>query len=636
MEGGKVRYEALSELLPSVIIAGLLTFLMLVAGGCRQSPAETATGAARASATAPNHEATTIPATALANTPVLATATRGPLKATTPASTLSPNNTVIPVTATPQPEQEPVDDFGALYQLLPTLDDGTQIGEILDALAASEIACLRGEGKWLDDENVIKRPALDLAVRPNLSAGPCIDPGREADIKVALIARAAGGLSAEAESCIRDEVIEGRSDDLITVLLFQPLYMNCLNEEQFLEISVSELAGQAGGVDDDTRKCLRQVISGSFGAAERLRSGNPQDSMAIALTFREAAIYGCLSDEQAASITGADVAASVPSTDCLRHLYTQQFPRLYSDIGPGMFGSRLDLSPGELEAIEVFRDRVIECRDDPATAYPTPDAPAPTLRPALAAGLRSILDADSTVEDVIASLGNDGAACLRAELFPGWDWDEAGYKRFLSLPAVALTGIPLTLEDCFGSRAADILTSIVVKPAGGVSVDVQTCFRREFAGTGDNSELVPPSKPRWRLTPAYYRCLTDENYQNLAIAQLTAYVGELSGNSENCAREIASQGYNIAKETDEEDFQPFDLLAHILCLSDDHFVKLYPPPQPGLEDRWPPVDRDCVRTLYDQAVTRLQIEISDPDWDESESAALDGLYADNESCLLKP
>ena len=279
------------------------------------------------------------------------------------------------------------------------------MGDLLDALAESEVSCLRSRVDDAIYDAMTQEPALAFATISQFLTTSCIETDRETDIAVALFAEAVGGLPAETEWCIGDEITENYGDGPFKPLSLQPLYMNCLNEEQFFELSVSELAGKAGGVDDDARDCLRQVLCASFGAASELQSGNPQDGIGITIAFREAAIYGCLGNDQVAIVAGPDVTISDSSTECLRNLYTREFPKLYNDIGPRIFGSSLDLTPQELAPVESFRDSRAECHVSPAVTDPTPDAPAPTLRPGVHTEPPSTIESNSSFKDYIDSRG---------------------------------------------------------------------------------------------------------------------------------------------------------------------------------------------------------------------------------------
>ena len=121
--------------------------------------------------------------------------------------------------------------------------------------------------------------------------GPtCLEPGRKGDIIVAVIAEALVGLPSETESCIRYEITEDHGKGLYSPFLDGPSFLNCLNQAQTLELSVSELARQFGGVSGDERDCIRQVKATGFSVAERLISGDPQYSMTITFEFTATAI----------------------------------------------------------------------------------------------------------------------------------------------------------------------------------------------------------------------------------------------------------------------------------------------------------------------------------------------------------
>ena len=361
------------------VLAVLMALALLGGAGCQESKTEKATPAAVEAAS------TTTPAPV--NTPIQRPdGARSPEPtqrgANVPTIPTPPTHTPIPMpTATPAPTPESDEDFTALYRLLDSLEGDTRVGDLMDALAESEVACLEDE---VDEEildAMTREPALAFATIPYFLTASCIETDREADITVAIIAGAVGGLAAETERRIRDEISENYGDDPFRSLSLQPRFMSCLDEGQALEISVSEISGQAGGVEENARDCLRRAVSASFLAASELQSGNPQDSLAITIAFREAAIYGCLSDEQVAIILGTDVTTSASSIGFLRNLYTHEFPMLYNSTGPKIFGSSVDLNLEERAAVESFHDSRAECRNDPAGTYPTPDTPAPTPTP---------------------------------------------------------------------------------------------------------------------------------------------------------------------------------------------------------------------------------------------------------------
>ena len=532
---------------------------------------------------------------------------------------------------------ESVDDFAALYELLANLDGDTGARDLLDALAESERACLRSEINSAGDQHLYDMEALGLANSPHFFSAFCMEPGRGADIVVALVEASVGGLPDETESCIRAEVTEsykyssGRFS-------YGPPYQDCLNREQLVELSVSELAWGFGEVSEADGECMRQAVAASFGAAERLGSGNPQHSLGIAITFQLAATFGCLSVEQIAALDGVEDAADIALIECMRYLFTEQFPRLYNDVGAKMFGDDIDLSQKELDVVESLWDSFDECETDPPV-YPTPDAPGPTLRPGILTELRSIsIDENTSVGSVIALLHADGSACLRDKL-GGRLYSETAYERFLAMPAVKLTGIPISLWDCFGEEVwANVTAQVIVASAEIQDAGVETCLLKEFAEFGDTGQ-GHYNLPAWRLEKPYFRCLTEENYQKLAIAQLAASVGELSAESESCAREIAADGFNIARRIDRNIRHlsaVFDTTAYHLCLSDAQFDEFYQivASQDGVNLRT--YHRDCMRTVYDESVAKLRAEDDESAWAKGESPALDEFWDARIGCKVQP
>ena len=622
------------RLLWHTLLAALSLFLLLATLGCQGSDPETATPRATLSATTAVPAPTNTPESA--PPPVTGTAPPPQPSPTTPRPrTATP--TPVPPTATPESPA----DFAALYETLADLDGSARVGDILEALAESEALCLQKELGGEDYTAVSGQPALDVATMALIASAPCIGPERASDIMVAVMAEAIGELPDETEGCIRDEVTDSHGTDSGSSL-YGPSFMKCLDTEQFAELSASEIAVWAGGVGGDTRECLREVLSAGFGAAEGLGSGNPQHSMGITFTFHNAAIYGCLSDEQIAVFTGEDAAPSAPAIECLRYLYTQEFPRLYNDIGPRMFGDGLDLSPEQQDAIDAFLDSRAECATN-SVAYPTPEGPGPTLRPRVQIGLPLVIDEDTTVKEIIVSFGQDGVACIRDELFgPAFSLQEAekAYERFLAMPSVLLTRIPITLELCFSEKfAAEVNVAVIIASFGIEDADVEVCLLREFAEL-DSLSQGSLGFPIWPSGEPYFRCLTEESYQNLVIAQLAAYFGELPTHSESCIREIAGDGFNIARRTSNSEFHSdlsylFEIAAHAVCLTEEQFNATYPPP-PGDAVKLPPGYLDCIGSSYDTAVARLAVESDESAWADGESPALNALRDDIRGCKTHP
>ena len=201
---------------------------------------------------------------------------------------------------------------------------------------------------------------------------------------IAVVEASAGELSDETGECIRAEVTESNEDSSVHPSPYDdyvPSYQGCLNREQLIEISVSGIAWGFVKVSGDDKDCMRQAVAASFGAAESLGFGNPQYYTDMALAFRLAAIFGCLRAEQIAQFRGEpDTDVDMALIECLRYLFTEQFPRLYNEVGARMFSIPPYIGPEEWDALETFGNGFDECETDPP-AYPTPGAPAPTLRP---------------------------------------------------------------------------------------------------------------------------------------------------------------------------------------------------------------------------------------------------------------
>ena len=607
------------------ILAALLAFLLMAGAGCQNPEPETATPIATEAA--PTIAPTLTPGRT--NTPEPSRP-----EATTPTVPAPLTNTPIPApAATPAPTPESDADFAALYQLLARLEGDIKVGDLLDALAESEVSCLRSRVDDAIYNAMTQEPALAFATTPQFLTTSCIETDRETDIAVALFAEAVGGLPAETEWCIGNAITENYGDDPFKPLSVQPLYMNCLNEEQFFELSVSELAGKAGGVDDDAKGCLRQVLSASFGASSELQSGNPQDGMGITIAFREAAIYGCLGNDQVAIVAGPDVTISDSNTECLRHLYTREFPKLYNDIGPRIFGSSLDLTPQELAAVESFQESRAECHVSPAVTYPTPDAPAPTLRPGIHTEPPSTIESNSSFKDYIDSRGAHQASCLRDRIgviLPDHD-------AYMARPAIVLLNHHFALTSCLDQTGMVNAVVSMMATYGVSSNEVRECLHREFGELTGFTEYLVTEYPHWIYYPPYLRCLTEGDYQTIAVAQLAALSGKLTPDSESCVREIAADGFNISRTKDIEDgMEYFGIAAMTLCLSDERLNEIKPYPLWGSEWPWPPRDRECVRKEYDEMVERLWIEANSPSQSTNAKDPIQEFYEDAPRCLDRP
>ena len=225
----------LSDKLRLPVLSGMTALLLLAGAGCQGSELETVappvpepTPTVASSIPVPTPTIARTPTPANGPTPTSGTAgAPGPSRpeATATSTPPVPTNTEIPApAATVAPTQESVADFAALYELLDNLGGDKRVGDILNALAVCELNCLRSEVDESIYDDMAQQPALAFATIPFFLTASCIETAREADIAVALIAGAVGGLSAETERCIRDEITESYGDEPFKSLSVQPLF----------------------------------------------------------------------------------------------------------------------------------------------------------------------------------------------------------------------------------------------------------------------------------------------------------------------------------------------------------------------------------------------------------------------------
>lgn len=193
--------------------------------------------------------------------------------------------------------------------------------------------------------------------------------------------------------------------------------------------------------------------------------------------------------------------------------------------------------------------------------------------------------------------------------------------------------------NCFGEEVrADVTAQVILASAEIRNAGVETCLLEEFAELGDTHQ-AHYNLPAWRLDKPYFRCLNEEDYQQLAIAQLTASVGQLSAESETCAREIAADGFNIARRIDRyigSLSAVFDTTAYHLCLSDAQFDEFYQivASRDGINLRT--YHRDCMRTVYDESVAKLRAEDDESAWEKGDSPAASAFWDDIRGCKAQP
>ena len=76
---------------------------------------------------------------------------------------------------------------------------------------------------------------------------------------------------------------------------------------------------------------------------------------------------------------------------------------------------------------------------------------------------------------------------------------------------------------------------------GVSSNEVRECLHREFGELTGFTEYLVTEYPHWIYYPPYLRCLTEGDYQTIAVAQLAALSGKLTPDSESCVRGNSSR-----------------------------------------------------------------------------------------------
>jgi len=259
----------------------------------------------------------------------------------------------------------------------PTPD--VHVSEWVDTLGDDEVSCIYesaggaeiGDRDYLIEE-LRRLSPLDL-LGIVLFAPDCVDSQELADIvTTALVSNV--DLTVEIESCLREAIGEDYEDppDPIVQFLGAPGYFNCLTREQKAGLSTSELIVGIGGVTEEQQACIRENNRDSLGVADSLRSGNPQDTIAITSAFLAASIYVCLPDEKIVDFLAGqlpedesismDNVALIESIHCARDLLGGRFVELYKvEVGPKMFGQQGNLTEEERQAVNDFSESLAAC-----------------------------------------------------------------------------------------------------------------------------------------------------------------------------------------------------------------------------------------------------------------------------------
>lgn len=263
-----------------------------------------------------------------------------------------------------------------------TLSD-VRISEWVDMLTDDEVSCIyesRPEALALmsrDDliEVLRERSPFDLS-EVDIQAPGCVDSKELADIATtALIAQVSNiDLAAEIENCVREAIGEEYEDppDPIVRFMGPPIYYSCLTREQIARLSTSELIAEMGGVTEDQQACFHEKTRDSLEVADELRSGNPQDTIAITNAFAAASIYVCLPDQKIVDFFASqlpddeslsiDNVALVEAIHCARDLLGGRFVELYKEeVGPKMFGQQGNLTEEERQAVNDFWESFSAC-----------------------------------------------------------------------------------------------------------------------------------------------------------------------------------------------------------------------------------------------------------------------------------
>ncbi len=238
-----------------------------------------------------------------------------------------------------------------------------------------------------------------------------------------------------------------------------------------------------------------------------------------------------------------------------------------------------------------------------------------------------------TVGELISFLRSELALKCVHEVYNTEDYRSISYDEFQALPALTLINIPHSLSGCgSGPSAFEIIAALITRHSGATWADTPKCIVMEFEKSPTSERTI--RLPEWRLESAYFKCLTEAEYQTLAVAQLEAFTGELPEERASCAGAIAADGYGIAKAIEADvrtlDGSPpdydaipslFYVVAFSLCLNADQIARIFDVPASEIIE-WTPAEEHCVRTIYQDTVKQLWSEIERQGWNVRESESL--------------
>ncbi len=238
-----------------------------------------------------------------------------------------------------------------------------------------------------------------------------------------------------------------------------------------------------------------------------------------------------------------------------------------------------------------------------------------------------------TVGKLISFLRSEWALECVHEVYNTPEYRSISYDEFQDLPTLTLINIPHSLSGCGGDPSAfEIIAALMTRHSGATWPDTQECIVMEFEKSPTTERTI--RFPEWRLESAYFKCLTEAEYQTLAVAQLEAFTGELPEERASCAGAIAADGYGIAKAI-EADVRTLDgslpdydaipylfyVVAFSLCLNADQIARIFDVPASEI-GVWTPAEEHCVRTIYQDTVEQLWSEIEQQGWNVRESESL--------------
>ena len=241
-----------------------------------------------------------------------------------------------------------------------TIDANTRVHDVAATLSEAEVACLRSETGSMDFEEFLDQPAMLALLQIPQFLAICVGTDTATGLTLAALAQATGGL-ANIENCVRGRLAKDYAEGFLPLL--GPGYMQCLNLDQTVRILVAGFVAIVGGITASSESCLLDVMSDAFDVADQLRSGNPQDSLAITSLFSMAAVSICLTDGEVRDYYSPKQLPA-DTLSCRRGLFNSRFTGLYTELGPRMF-SRIDLSPEEQDSLDEFDSLLKQCGPGP-------------------------------------------------------------------------------------------------------------------------------------------------------------------------------------------------------------------------------------------------------------------------------